>query len=111
MKFFTAAILKKIPTLDDSAEMSIAEQKVWVKLFNPYGRGTWYITAYDPTTKEAFGFVNLGDAEMAELGYINIPELEALRISPFGLGLERDRNFSPMPLQEVMDTIKKGGHV
>ena len=28
-----------------------------------------------------------------------------------GLGIERDRSFTSMPLQEVMDTIHRGGHI
>jgi len=109
MKIFTKANLKSLPTLDESAQMSIADQKVWVKLFG--GSATWYITSFDPSTNEAFGFVNLGNPQFAELGYIDMRELTALRIPPFGLPIERDRNFHPTPLQEVMDTIKSGGHV
>ena len=100
----------KVPTLYQSEDKTIDQQKVWVKLFNPMGSQTWYITAFDPCTNEAFGFVNLGDAEMAELGYISITELERL-VLPWGMKIERDINFTPMPLREVMDTIKGGGHI
>ena len=110
MKLFTKANLKKLPTLEESAEWSIDQQKVWVKLFNPAGSQTWYITASDPDENLAFGFVNLGNPQMAELGYISIHELENLRL-PFGLKIERDRHFDPMPLQDVMDTIHSGGHI
>jgi hypothetical protein len=110
MKLFTQAILKALPTLDESAQLSISEQKVHCKLFNPAGAGTWYLTAYDPEEKLAFGFVNLGDPEMAELGYISITELETLRL-PFGLKIERDRHFDATPLQDVMDAVKSGKHV
>jgi len=110
MKLFTQAILKALPTLDESAQLSTSEQKVICKLFNPSGVGTWYITSYNPDEKLAFGFVNLNDPEMAELGYISIEELEALKL-PFGMKIERDRHFDPMPLQTVIDTIKRGGHV
>ena len=109
MKLFTKANLKSLPTLDESAQLSIADQKVWVKLFG--GSATWYITSLDPETNEAFGFVNLGDAQCAELGYIDMNKLTRLKIPPFGLPIERDRHFDPMPLQEVMDTVKAGGHV
>ncbi len=110
MKLFTKAILKKLPTLDDSSDLSIKDQSVHCKLFNPVGVGTWYITAYNPTDKMAFGFVNLGDPPMAELGYISIDELENLKL-PLGLSIERDMYFDSMPLQDVMDKVKSGGHV
>jgi hypothetical protein len=110
MKLFTKENLKTLPTLDESSELGIDDQKVWVKLFNPCGAGTWYITAYDPETKEAFGFVNLGDPDMAELGYISVSELEELRL-PLAMKIERDRFFDPMPLREVMDKVHAGKHV
>jgi hypothetical protein len=100
----------KLPTLEATANNTIDQSIVKVKLFNPMGAGTWYITAYNPEDKMAFGFVNLGDAEMAELGYISIEELETLRL-PLGMKIERDLWFSPMPLKDVMEKVKAGGHV
>jgi len=108
MKLFTKKILDSLPGLDESAGLTIEQQKVWCKFFG--ARCTWYITAYDAAERLAFGFVNMGDSQMAELGYIPIQELESLRF-PFGLSIERDIYFTPMPLKEVMDTIHAGGHV
>jgi len=110
MKLFTQAILKKLPTVDETAETGISGLTVHLKLFNPCGAGTWYIYAYNPDEKLAMGFVNLNDPEMAELGYISITELEEYR-GPLGLGIERDIHFDSMPLQEIMDKVKSGGHV
>lgn len=67
-----------------------------VKLFDPCGAYTWYITEYDPTTREAFGLVH-GDTD--ELGYINMPALVAQR-GQFGLPIERDLSWKPRPLSE-----------
>ena len=109
MKLFTKEILKKLPTLDESALLSISEQKVWVKLFQPSYGFYWYITAYNPQTNEAFGFVNLGDSQCAELGYISINEIVTAK---YKIGqVERDKYFDPMPLQEVMDIVHAGKHV
>ena len=110
MKLLTAELLKKLPTLDATAETPIAESKVVAKFFNPCGGGTWFATAYDPKEKLFFGFVTLGDAEMAELGYFSLEELESLRFRA-GLRVERDRFFTEMPLQEVMDAIRIGKHI
>ena len=110
MKLLTKEILKKVPSIEATAETSIAASVVVAKFFNPTGAGTWYMTAYDPNTNEAFGFVNLGDSEMAELGYFSMTELEQFK-GRIGLGIERDRSFTSMPLQEVMDTIHRGGHI
>ncbi len=110
MKIFTKEILRKLPTLEVTANLTIEEQTVQVKLFGG-SACSWYITSYNPDTQEAFGFVNLGDAQNAELGYIDMNELLAIRFPPFGLHIERDLYFKPMPLKTVMDTIQAGGHV
>ncbi len=37
----------------------------------------WCVAELDETTKEAFGYANLNDDDMAEWGYISIPEIKA----------------------------------
>jgi len=110
MKLFTKAILNKLPTIGATSELDTKDCVVQMKLFNPMGSGTWYITEYDPETKEAFGFANLGDPQCAELGYIPIDELESVKL-PFGMKIERDRHFEPTSLDKVIKTIKSGGHI
>ena len=110
MKLLTKANIKSLPTLDETAKLGIAEQTVYVKLFGG-SSCTWYLTSYDEENNEAFGFVNLGDSQMAELGYIDMNEIEKLKIQPFGLPVERDRWFDPMPLDKVMKMVKSGEHV
>jgi hypothetical protein len=110
MKIFTKEILRRLPRLEETAELPIEKQTVQVKLFGG-AACSWYITSYNPDTNEAFGFVNLGDYINAELGMIDMNELLAIRFPPFGLHIERDLYFKPMPLKEVMDTVQAGGHV
>jgi len=110
MKLFTKEILAKLPPIGSTSEMEAKDIKVPLKLFGG-GACSWYITEYDPDTKEAFGFVNLGDPVCAELGYISITELEAIKFPPFGLSIERDMHFGDHTLEEVMNTVKTGGHL
>jgi hypothetical protein len=110
MKLVTKALEKSTPMIGATSHLSSTEIMVQFKLFNPCGVGHWYITEYDPETKEAFGFANLGDPRMAELGYIPLDELESIKL-PFGMGIERDINFEPRKLSEVMEVVKGGGHV
>ena len=109
MKLLTKALIKQMPTLDESASLRIEEQFVYAKLFNPVGAGTWYLTSYTEGDL-AFGFVNLGDSQMAELGYIDLEELANLRL-PFGLKIERDMHFEKTPLKEVINKVKNGEHI
>jgi len=65
------------------------EFKAVVKLFNPAGVGTWYLSELNPETQEAFG---LADVHEKELGYTSINELKKFK-GAFGLGIERDTSF------------------
>ena len=65
------------------------------------GGSDWWITEWDPATGEAFGFACLnGDTMNAELGYIDLRELEAVRVGGW-LVVERDKYFDPITLGEV----------
>ena len=70
--------------------------KVIAKFFNPIGPGTWLITEADKLENgdyEMFGYCHLGDDEMAELGYVNLSQLENLSL-PLGMKVERDLYMS-----------------
>ena len=67
-----------------------------VKLFDPSAGWTWFISEYNPETREAFGLV---DGHEAELGYFDMAELVAIR-GAYGLPLERDLHWTPRPLEE-----------
>ena len=77
------------------------DSKVVVKLFNPAGSGTWYLTELNPETTEAFG---LSCLQEKELGYINLNELMSFK-GPLGLGIERDAWF-PMNKKTLEDCKK-----
>jgi len=65
------------------------EFKAVVKLFNPTGIGTWYLSELNPDTNIAFGLCCLHEKE---LGDVSMDEIKSLKL-PFGLGIERDRLF------------------
>ncbi len=60
-----------------------------VKLFNPSGIGTWYISTLSPQNI-AFGICCLHENE---IGYVSLDELNVLKL-PFGLTIEKDKHFS-----------------
>ena len=67
-----------------------------VKLFNPTGLGTWYLSELDPETNIAFGLCCIHEAE---LGYVSLDELSEFK-GQFGLGIERDKYFVSMTLDD-----------
>jgi hypothetical protein len=105
MKLFTAEIDKKLfaQYLKGS---DLANQVVVAKIFNPYGRGTWYLLNSDPEDPEyLWAIVDLGDIEV---GSVNRSDLENIRIKPFMLGLERDLSFTPMNAAEIYRGLNSG---
>jgi hypothetical protein len=74
--------------------------KAVLKLFNPTGIGTWYLSELDPETNNAYGLCCLHEKE---LGYVNIDELLEFK-GRFGLGIERDLYFK----SKTFDECRKG---
>ena len=63
-----------------------------VKLFCPWGAGTWLLTEIDNEAPDiAFGLCDLG-VQCPELGSVSLSELESIR-GPAGLRIERDLHF------------------
>lgn len=115
-------ITKDIATKLKAADMAFLESddghtsdEIVVKFFNPVGAGTWYIVAgtplatingepdyetENPADWHMFGFADLGDRMNAELGYVLLSELKAVK-GMFGLGIERDMGYTGS-LKEVM---------
>jgi hypothetical protein len=93
-KLLTAAIRKALPKLYATDNVPLADKIVQVKLFHPYGRGTWFITEFDGEDT-MFGAIDLGMTSEPEWGYISLSELESLK-GPGGVqAIERDAHFPP----------------
>jgi N12 class adenine-specific DNA methylase len=66
------------------------------------GGSDWWLVEYDPTIGEGFGYAcRGGDADMAEWGYVNLPELEPIRAARGLVIVERDLYWTPRPAREV----------
>jgi len=89
MKLLTKAQRDKLIRnhTENEGQEETKKHKVVVKLFNPTGIGTWYLTELNPYTNIAFG---LADVHEKELGDIDLTELEEFK-GKLGLGIERDR--------------------
>jgi hypothetical protein len=95
-QFKAALAMRGTPALcaqDGKADDAI----VHVKLFDPCGSATWYLTEWDGQD-EVFGFVTgLGTDE---LGYASLNELATLR-GRLGIGIEIDTHFYPRSLAQT----------
>ncbi len=100
-QFLQAFKLTETPKLygNDNVEDPI----VRVKLFDPCGSATWFLTEFSELSEDgipnlAFGYVTGMGSD--ELGYIPIDELANLP-GRFGIGIEIDVHFTPKPLSEI----------
>lgn len=107
MKLFTKGIDKKLFAQFPKGG-SLEGQKVIAKVFNPYGRGRWYIMNSDPDEPDyLWGIVQLFDGE-PEVGSFSREELENIKVGAFKLPLERDLYFDERDAMEVYNGLKSG---
>ena len=84
----------------------LSKQKVVAKIFNPYGRGVWYLLNSDPQDPDyIWAIVDLFEPEV---GSVSREDLETIKVPPFGLNLERDIYFQPMNAQDLLNRVMQG---
>jgi hypothetical protein len=105
MKLFTKEVDKQLFAQYPKGS-DIDNQMVVAKIFNPYGRGVWYLLNSDPEDPDyIWAIVDLFEPEM---GSVSRSELQTVKVPPFGLGLERDIYFTPKPAKEVFEGVLSG---
>lgn len=106
MKVLTKTIEEKLAKHPFGSQDELEENaEVLLKVFNPYGRGTWLITEAEKQNDGnwlGFGWANLFGSW--ECGYIDIKELMDVRVNVFGceMGLERDIYCNGYTVKECM---------
>lgn len=108
-KLFDNATLKRLKKYPLYSQDGKGDKTVVsAKIFNPYGRGTFYITEWDGDDT-MYGYSTMSgrhDDPNNEYGYFSKRELENTRVNVMGvrLPLERDISYStPKTLGEVKD--------
>jgi hypothetical protein len=99
--YFTKAQLNQIPKLYETENIALEDKKVIVRLFHPASNWTWYVIEYDGDDT-CWGLV---EGHETEYGYFSLKELAQVK-GPFGLGVERDRWFTPTRVGDILATIK-----
>lgn len=112
MKILTKAIEAAFAKQGDTSQKETKDIKIVMKLFGG-GALSWYL--YEKINEDIYmAFVNtIGDPEMSECGTISLSEIMSVKFPPLNLGIERDMHFEPLSrtLEDVMNTVKSGGHV
>lgn len=68
-----------------------------VKIFDPCGSWTWFVSSWNPKTNECFGLVK---GVATEFGSFSLEELSSVK-GPLGIGLEVDVWFEPGPIDSL----------
>jgi hypothetical protein len=107
MKLFTKEIDSK---LFEQYKMGsdLENQKVVAKIFNPYGKGTWYLLNSDPQDPDYIWAIV--DFFEVEIGSVSRSELQDIKVPPFFLRLERDMSFTPINAKELFEGLLNGEH-
>jgi len=103
MMLMTKEIKNKIPALYSGEDTPLADKICHVKFFHPMCNMTWYATEFDPETGIFFGWV---DSQFSEWGNFSLEEMENLNVK--GLGMERDKFFTPKPMSEIPAYKERG---
>ena len=105
MRLFTKEIDKKLfEQYKYGADLD--KQMVIAKIFNPYGKGVYYLLNSDPNDSDyIWAIVDLFEPDM---GSVSRSELQTVKLPPFGLGFERDIYFTPKPAKEVWEGVMRG---
>ena len=99
-QFRECCTLAELPPL--YSQENVEDPFVRVKIFDPCGSWTWFLTEWDPEQNLAFGLVK---GHEIELGYINLEELSEFA-GRFKIGLELDMWWTPCRLSHVREEIK-----
>ena len=95
MELLTAELRKSLPAL--YSQENKKDPVAHIKFFTPDSNWTWYVTEGSEEEGEFIFFGYVVGFEK-EWGYFALSELEAAR-GPFGLGVERDLYFAPIPVE------------
>ena len=86
----------------------LSAQDAVVKIFNPYGRGRWYLVNQDPQDPNyIWAIVEISDVEV---GSVSLDELQSVRIPVYGykFPLEKDLGFTQRNAMEVYMSVREG---
>ena len=104
MKLLTEALRAKLPPLGSTDRLPHDQAIVQAKFFTPDSSWTWYPAEFDGVDT----FFGLVVGFEVEAGHFSLSELESVR-GPWGLPIERDRWFKPVPLSQVPEYARWAG--
>ena len=83
-------------------------QLVVAKFFDPCGSWSWYLMNQDPADPDYLWGIVKGSE--IEVGSFSLSELSNHK-GRLGIGIERDRWFTPKPASEILARLDNGEHI
>ena len=102
MKMITKAILKKLPKLYSTENISVEQKNVICKYFSPVGNWTWYVIEGEEQKNGDILFWGYVKGHENEYGFFSLNQLNKIRL-PYGLKIERDLHFDNVPLIDILE--------
>lgn len=99
MELFPKKIIQTIPKIGETDSQELCDVTLHVKFCNPIGSGVWYVSEYNPTTGEFFGYAEIISGQ-GEWGSFYLDELQNINL-PGGFRIERDILFTPKKFKEI----------
>lgn len=93
MELLTKEIISVLEKYPIRSQDNFKDPKVLVKFFNPYGRGTWYVTEAEQLENGDWEFFGLCHIFEAEFGYFMLSDLTSVNVRGIPI-IERDTHFS-----------------
>jgi ppGpp synthetase/RelA/SpoT-type nucleotidyltranferase len=88
---------------------TLSKQNAIVKIYNPYGRGTWFLINQDPSDPDyIWAIIDMGNG--VDVGSVSLSQLQSIRVKVFGamLPLEKDSGFRETNALEIVDGLSEG---
>ena len=101
MKLMTKKLEKEIAKPFTTGDKAVKDMTIYAHYFSPIKNFDWFVFEYDSYTRCFYGFANLNDLEMAEMGYFGLDEFEAINRHYGFPMIERDMYFKPNTVKEV----------
>ena len=99
--------LKNLFLEHNVSNTELSDPLILAKYFNPVGAQTWYMTEYDPECEIFFWFVT--GVAFPEWGTIGLSDFIDLELK-WGMKIERDIHFTPIPFSEAVSESEKHGY-
>ena len=107
MKLITKKIMAKLQEQYPKGS-DMDNQKVVCKFFCPWNNWQWFVMNQDPEDENYLWGIVKGD--FVEVGSFSLSDFENHK-GPYGLTIERDMGFKPIPAKECYEKLLNGEHL